>query len=89
MPTHSSPVVSFPEALMTGIEAQPVGFEPLLNVTDAARLLGGLHPKTLMRWARAGELPAFQIGRLWFFRASELNCWLLKSHKIRPANVPA
>jgi hypothetical protein len=51
-------------------------FEPLLNVDDAASLLGGIHPKTLMRRARAGEVPGYQISRSWFFRASELDTWL-------------
>jgi excisionase family DNA binding protein len=86
---HSTPVIPFPEASIAGIAAQPSPFEPLLNTEEAARLLGGIHPKTIMRWAREGEIPAFQIGRMWFFRASELNRWLLTSHKIRAANVPA
>jgi excisionase family DNA binding protein len=64
-------------------------FEPLLSAEQAAVLLGGIHPKTLMRWARRREIPAFQIGRGWFFRASQLNHWLLTSGKIRPANAPA
>lgn len=89
MKTHSLPVIPFPDASIAGVEAQPAGFEPLINTQEAAQLLGGLHPKTLMRWARQEEIPAYQIGRLWFFRASELNAWLLSSHKIRTANVPA
>ena len=51
-------------------------FERLLNTDEAANLLGGLHPKTLMRLARNGEVPGFQIGDLWRFRASALNEWL-------------
>jgi excisionase family DNA binding protein len=57
----------------------PEQFEPLLDVNEAAELLGGIHPKTLMRRARAGEVPAYQISRSWFFRASELDKWL-RSH---------
>jgi excisionase family DNA binding protein len=64
-------------------------FEPLLSAEQAAALLGGIHPKTLMRWARSREIPGYQIGRAWFFRASQLNHWLLTSGKIRPANMPA
>ena len=56
--------------------ATATSFEPLLSVVDAATLLGGLHPKTLMRHARAGEVPGYQIARSWFFRASELDIWL-------------
>jgi excisionase family DNA binding protein len=51
-------------------------FEPLMDVDEAARLLGGIHPKTLMRKARMGDLPSYQISRSWFFRASELDAWL-------------
>jgi excisionase family DNA binding protein len=50
-------------------------FEPLLSDTQAGELLG-LHPKTVQRLARSGEIPAIRIGRYWRFRASELNEWL-------------
>ena len=51
-------------------------FETLLRVDEAAMLLGGMHPKTLMRLARTGEVPAIKIGKCWFFRASSLNTWI-------------
>jgi len=35
-----------------------------------------IHPKTLQRMARNGEIAGIQIGRLWRFRASVLNSWL-------------
>jgi excisionase family DNA binding protein len=54
-------------------------FEPLLNDEAAARLLGGLHVKTLQRMARKGEIPAHKIGRYWFFRLSEIEAWLHSS----------
>jgi len=50
-------------------------FEPLLDTEEAAKLLR-IHPKTLRRSARLGEIPATRIGRLWRFRASVLNQWL-------------
>jgi len=50
-------------------------FEPLLSDAQAGELLG-LHPKTVQRMARCGEIPAIRIGRYWRFRASELNSWL-------------
>jgi excisionase family DNA binding protein len=52
-------------------------FEPLLNDEQAANFLGGLHPKTVQRMARRGELPAYRIGKYWRYRASELNDWLV------------
>jgi excisionase family DNA binding protein len=51
------------------------GFEPLLDSVQAAELLR-IHPKTLQRMARNGEIVATQIGKLWRFRASELDSWL-------------
>ena len=51
------------------------GFEPLLDVSEAAKLLR-IHPKTLRVKARRGVIPAIQIGRVWRFRASALNRWL-------------
>lgn len=50
-------------------------FEPLLDSVQAAELLR-IHPKTLQRMARNGEIAAVQIGKLWRFRASELDAWL-------------
>lgn len=51
--------------------------EPLMNDDEAAQFLGGLHPKTVQRLARRGEIPAYRIGRYWRFRASELSAWLV------------
>ena len=52
-----------------------VVFEPLLSDVEAGNLLG-LHPKTVQRLARRGELPAVHIGRYWRYRASALNRWV-------------
>jgi excisionase family DNA binding protein len=64
LPTHQDPV-------------QGNLFEPLLDSTEAANLLK-IHPKTLQKMARKGEIAAIQIGKLWRFRASALNEWLEK-----------
>ncbi len=69
--------------------ADPSLFEPLLSVEEAAEALGGIHIKTLQKWARARILPGYQISRQWFFRASELNDWLVNNANIAPANMPA
>jgi excisionase family DNA binding protein len=53
------------------------GFEPLLDSAEAAVLLK-IHPKTLQKLARNGEVCAIQIGKLWRFRASALDAWLKK-----------
>jgi excisionase family DNA binding protein len=51
-------------------------FEALISSTQAARLLGNLHVKTLQRYARLGRLPGHQIAGHWYFRESELDAWL-------------
>ena len=50
-------------------------FEPLLDSEEAAALLK-IHPKTLQKMARNGEISGMQVGKLWRFRASTLNQWL-------------
>ncbi|MGE5113603.1 MAG: helix-turn-helix domain-containing protein [Acidobacteriaceae bacterium] len=59
-----------------------------MSDVEAAQFLGGLHPKTVQRMARRGELPAYRIGRYWRFRASELNKWLLQSQRQNPSAQP-
>ena len=62
--------------------------EPLLNDAEAARFLGGLHPKTVQRMARRGELPHYRIGKYYRYRASELSEWLVL-HSSGQNNPPA
>lgn len=49
-------------------------FEPLISATEASELLG-IHPVTLLRWAREGRVPHRRLGRKVTFRASELDSW--------------
>lgn len=46
--------------------------EQLLDTEEAAALLN-IHPKTLQKMARSGEIVGVQIGKLWRCRASVLN----------------
>ena len=50
-------------------------FEPLLDSDEAAALLR-IHPKTLQRMARNRQIHGIQVGKLWRFRASDLEIWL-------------
>ena len=52
-------------------------FEQLLDSKEAAALLK-IHPNTLKKLARSGEISAIQIGKLWRFRASALDEWVKK-----------
>ena len=47
-------------------------FEPLLDSEQAAALMK-VHPKTLQRYARAGLVAGLRVGKLWRFRASDLD----------------
>jgi excisionase family DNA binding protein len=49
--------------------------EPVWNCAEAARFLR-LHPKTVKRLARQGQIPGRQLGRRWFFRPSDLDAIL-------------
>jgi excisionase family DNA binding protein len=50
-------------------------FEPLLNLQEAAVILG-MHWKTLERMARTHKVPSLKVGKRWKFRLSSLNKWL-------------
>jgi excisionase family DNA binding protein len=49
--------------------------EPLLNSHQAAQLLD-IHHKTLQKLARREEIHGSHVGKMWRFRASDLNEWL-------------
>lgn len=51
------------------------GLERAMTCEEAAAFVR-VHPKTIKRMARNGEVPGhFRFGR-WFFYASELDCWM-------------
>jgi excisionase family DNA binding protein len=51
------------------------GFEPLLTVQEAAAYLR-IHPKTLQRMARNGDVPSIRMGKYWRFHLSALDVWV-------------
>jgi excisionase family DNA binding protein len=52
-------------------------FEPWLDSDEVAKLMG-VHPETVKRRARTGEIPGIKIGKLWRFRASALELYVRK-----------
>jgi excisionase family DNA binding protein len=50
-------------------------FEPLIDPKRAGQLLG-VHAKTILKMARAREVPAVRIGKHWRFRASHLDSYV-------------
>ena len=49
--------------------------EPLLDSDEAASIMK-IHPKTLQKLARKGIVRGVHIGKLWRFRASEIEQWI-------------
>jgi excisionase family DNA binding protein len=49
----------------------PREIEPLISTEQAAAMLS-VHPKTIQRMARRGEIKGLQIGNRWRFRPSTL-----------------
>jgi len=59
---------------LVGDGKRPVVERPL--TCEEAAAFVRVHPKTVKRMARSGDLPGhFRFGR-WFFYASELDCWM-------------
>ncbi len=73
-PYCSRPTVSSCERNPGRVESD-AGFEPLLDVVEAARLLR-IHPKTLQKLTRIGRVPAYRVGRFWRYRGTDLEMWL-------------
>lgn len=70
-----SAISKIPKIPTRGTNDYDAPFEPLLDSDEAAALLK-IHPKTLQRMARNGEIAGIQIGKLWRFRASDLDHWI-------------
>lgn len=56
---------------------QSAGFVPerLLDSDEAAAIIQ-IHPKTLQRFARKGQIKGVHIGKLWRFRLSAIEQWI-------------
>jgi excisionase family DNA binding protein len=55
----------------------PQEFEPLIDSQQAAALMR-VHPETVKRRARRGEIPGIKLGKIWRFRASGLESFIRK-----------
>lgn len=56
-----------------------LAIERFIDCAAAAVILGGVHRKTVERWARQGRIPAYRFFKRWCFRGSELEEWT-RSH---------
>ena len=62
--------------------------EPLLDAKEVARVLR-LHPRTVLRLARAGLLPSVRYARHWRFRTVDIARWLESRSYLRPGEEPS
>jgi excisionase family DNA binding protein len=53
----------------------PSAPEPLIDSEEAAAIIG-IHPKTLQKMARRGQIRGVHVGKLWRFRASVIEEWI-------------
>ena len=51
--------------------------DPIMTVDEVAEYLN-LHPLTVRRLARDGEIPAFKIGRQWRVKRELLDKWIVE-----------
>lgn len=49
--------------------------ERWLSVTEIADHLG-VSKETIYRWLEKGKIPAHRVGKLWKFKASEVDEWI-------------
>ena len=49
--------------------------EPLLDTVEAAAVMK-IHPKTLQKLARRGNIHGIRVGKLWRFRSSDIQAWI-------------
>lgn len=87
-PVTSSPSSRNPAGIELWTTLEPVEtsvFEPFLTPKEAAALVQ-YHPKTLLKMARAGQIPAIRLGKHWRFRKSWLEAWI--RHQLQSSRQP-
>ena len=52
--------------------------DPIMSIEEVAGYLD-LHPLTVRRLARDGEIPAFKVGRQWRVKRALLDRWIEES----------
>ena len=55
--------------------------ERWLSVEEIAGHLG-ISKETVYRWLEKKKIPAHRVGKLWKFRASEIDAWVIKGGAI-------
>lgn len=60
-----------------GTPLSELGGEKWLGVEAIAAHLD-VSKETIYRWLEAGKIPAHRVGRLWRFKASEVDAWVVR-----------
>ncbi len=60
---------------MSAIKTVTPVYEPVVGAEEVADMLD-CSSKTVLRMAKAGQLPGIQIGKLWRFRRSVIDRWI-------------
>jgi excisionase family DNA binding protein len=55
----------------------------LLTVMEVAKILR-LHPNTIYRLMKRGEIPAFKIGQSWRISGAAVDAWMTGDHTTAP-----
>lgn len=55
--------------------------EKWLSVEEIADHLG-ISKETVYRWLERGKIPAHRIGKLWKFKASEVDDWVMRGEAV-------
>jgi len=74
-----SPIPAFSEEASAPSKRPPSSYgtapERLIDSEEAAAIIG-IHPKTLQKMARRGQIRGVHVGKLWRFRASTIEEWI-------------
>ena len=60
--------------------------EPWLSVEGLSLHLG-VSKETIYRWLDRGGIPAHRIGRLWKFKATEVDNWIIRGGASEPKSA--
>lgn len=52
--------------------------QPWLSVEGIAKYLG-VSKETIYRWLERKKIPAYRIGKLWKFKPSEVDLWIMSN----------
>jgi excisionase family DNA binding protein len=74
VPSPSSEMTPPPKRTYSRYSSLP---EPLIDSEEAAAIIG-IHPKTLQKMARRGQIRGVHVGKLWRFRASTIEEWIAR-----------